>query len=405
MQLRHKSLLVIVTALLPTYLIRFEVFGVPTNLLEILIAATFLIGLSQPEIRGQWKAAWSALPRQIKIAIGLFLLATIISTATSPHLHTSLGILKGWIFIPILFAWMVFAACNQITNYKLQITNTLIASGTVTSLFAFSQIGQLDRLRGPFDVPNSLALFLAPLIVLAVGSAIKNYNFRITNYKLQIAAIIMFLALLGTESLAGIASVITILVATHIRSYREYKLQATSYKLLPFVILLMLTAVVAAPKIEYLTQPNSSAAVRLQLWSVSWELVQEHPILGVGLGTFEPAYQQKLHQRFAQYKKLTKLEANEASTQPLAEWVFRDPHNWPLSFWLNTGLLGLLSFIYLHAWLFNRLRITNYKLPPPALALATLLIFGLVDTIFWKNDLATLHFVLVALALHSPRKT
>lgn len=397
----HRANVVLLAALLPTYLLRFDVFGVPTNFFEATISIAAAMGVCNPIVRGQWREAIARVPRVMAVWVGLFVAAAFISTAISPHLQTSLGILKSWIIIPILFGFMVFSLDPR---YALRATRYLILSGTVMALLGISQLGTLDRVQGIYDVPNSLALFLAPLIVLAVAPAISvSPALPVTGYTLRVrslASLLMFLALLATQSLAGILTVVVVSLFV-LASSKHYPLQATHYRLPVVVMLLALTAIVAVPKIEYLLQPTSSAYVRLQLWDISRELIFEHPFLGIGLGTFEPAYQEKLHNRFRNAQNNPALPATH---YPLPEFIFRDPHNWVLSFWLNTGLLGLISFIGLHVCIFTRtfkhwLLTGHWKLGTGVLgALAVLLIFGLVDTIYWKNDLASLHTLLVALA-------
>ena len=388
---RYSALIALVAALLPTYLIRFSIVSIPTNLFEVTVGLLLLAGLAQASVRAQWQAAWHRFPRPIALFIGLFFLACIISTVVSPHAETSLGILKGWIIAPMVFGWIVYASKPPgVRNYELGIMNGLLVSGVGVAFLGISQIGTLDRVQSIYDVPNSLALFLAPLIVLSFF-----YSLRVTGYSLlyRFAALVMFIALLATKSLAGIGSVVAVLgVAVTVYAIRKkYSLRVTRYGLLVFLLLLP----IAVPKISYLMDYPSSAHVRLQLWSVSWDLIKENPILGIGLGTFEPAYQAVLHERFTNYElQITNY------TRPLPEFVFRDPHNWVLSFWLNTGLLGLLSFVGIHVYVFRRvykLRITNYELLAVMLAIATLLLHGLVDTMYWKNDLAALHWVILAL--------
>ena len=36
---------------------------------------------------------------------------------------------------------------------------------------------------------------------------------------------------------------------------------------------------------------RSSSGVRVQIYTIAWDLIKQHPILGIGLGQFEQVYQ------------------------------------------------------------------------------------------------------------------
>lgn len=366
----HSYTTALLAGILPTYLLRFSLAGIPTNFLEVAIGIVVAAGALSPAVRHRWRAAAKNIPRPIALWTGLFVLTAIVSTVISPHPITSLGILKSWILIPAMYAFMIYSLDSR---YSLLVTRYLIVSGTVMSLLGLSQLGTLTRIQGIYDVPNSLALFLAPLIILAIAVP------RPSKLRL-LAAVVMFLALLATQSIGGMLAVIvtSLIVAAH------SKMHISRRAWLGIALLGAALTGTAIPKISYLIQPTSSAYVRLQLWSIASQLIAKHPLAGVGLGDFEPAYQQKLHEAFA-----------AGASNLLPEFVFRDPHNWVFSFWLNTGLLGLIAFAGLHLWVFWK------KRPWRAAhwALLTLLLFGLVDTIFWKNDLSVMQLTLVSLAI------
>lgn len=386
--IRYTLALRITVFLLPIYLVRFSLGGIPTNLFELLIGITFLIGLLRADIRSQWKNILGNLPAYVYVLVVLSAIALTISTLVSPHLETSLGILKSWIIFPAILAWQVYVMANVHRKFTQTIINTLIASGTAISLVSLLYLSSQDRLYGFYDVPNSLALLLAPILILATTLWVKT-----RSKALFVSIVIMGASLLLTQSLGAVIAVIGALIVFVALKYR----QAHSVALIGAIIIIL--GFIFTPKISYLLKPESSAAVRLQLWSISQELIKEHPLVGVGLGTFEPAYQEKLHQRFIQADM-------HNSPRPIPEFVFRDPHNWIFSFWLNTGLLGLALFITINAvavWKALSSK-KNVKSNILGFALITILLFGLVDTIFWKNDLAALQSILLALIYSSSLK-
>lgn len=416
--------LLLVVAVMPLYLIRFSIAGIPTNLFEVAVLGLTAAGLLIPDIRRHWRHKETLLPRTILYLVGTFIAASLLSAVISDVPRVSFGIFKSWIIIPLLLGWLVYAANLQtiqpaggtppkaVANYKLQTIKVLILSGIIVSLISLAQFKWGERLSGIYDVSNSLALYLAPLIVLAAVRGIP-------SPKYFTAAGIMFLTLLLTQSVAGLFSVLIgvalgVIANTKITKTKQYKIHKAQS--LPFLFsvlfgfcVLSFMFLFSTGRLAYLALPlnsggTNSVSVRLQLWDISWNLIKEHPLLGIGLGQFEPAYQKKLHERFENHE--SRIKNQETSTAPFPEFVFRDPHNWVLSFWLNTGLLGFLSFLGLHAWIFwhsRHLLATNYQLLTTSSALLTLLVFGMADTIYWKNDLSALHWVLLALMLRAPR--
>ncbi len=397
----YSAAIVLLVALLPSYLLRLNIFGIPTTFLELAIITTTIAGLFQPTVRLSWRSAWRRLPSPLVILLCLFIFSAVVSTLISPHLRTSLGILKGWILSPLLLGWLAAVIAPQKTS---QIINALIASGTAMALLGLTQIGGLNRIKGVYDVPNSLALYLAPIFVLALWQNIHPLSSPRKIVPI-LAVLIIGTALIATQSVAGLAA-----IAASLFIGVFYWTSSLSKK--RWLVLIVLFSVIAASflsytgRLSYLISPlrpggqPNSVSVRVQLWVLSSELIKEHPLLGVGLGTFEPAYQQKVHEYFQKFRSCDSAIKN--CTKPLPEYVYRDPHNWILSFWLNLGLLGLISFIAINVYAVWQTKRLPRFLQPAALALLAILLFGLTDTIYWKNDLASLHWILIALLAAQP---
>lgn len=464
----YEASVALIVALLPAYLLRFPVFNIPTNLLEVAIVLVFVSGLTQKRIRSIWFEKVKTFPHFPAILITLFILSCAVSTAVSDVTRVSLGILKGWFILPVLLGWLVYghssnsslraatpehrrggAAISSIHSYGDLIITSLLASGTATAIIGLLQIGRLDRVTSVYDVPASLALWLAPLIVLAVWQIVTTWRVVtagdhvgfglnpasvMSRWVPMISIPVMFAALLATQSVAGIASVI-ITLTLGLLIFRPLSVRSNigCLSLLAAATLVSLVVLYGSGRLEYLTLPlrdpasHNSISVRLQLWSVSLDLIKENPVLGIGLGQFEPSYQAKLHERFGNWKLPAPRSLREVGEignyiQPLPEYVFRDPHNWILSFWLNTGLLGMASFIALNFLAikyslstrqcnnltikqFNNETVNQFNNPKTVvrqslvLVLVNILIFGLTDTTYWKNDLSALYWVVFSLIM------
>lgn len=398
---QYEMAVIVVAGLLPLYLLKTNVLGQGANALEILISILVVVGVLQTGARQHFLRVLKKIPPQFIIASQLFLGAAILSTGISPYLHNSLGVLKGWIIIPMVYAFIVLAYKDR-PHFVSNIIRALISSGVIVSLLGLLQIGTMVRIKSIYDVPNSLALFIAPLLVLSVWKYIE------TKQKFfMVALVCMAPALLFTQSLMGVVAVLIALLIGfifYLPAGLPRKKWLSAFLVVAFLIVGMFWQ---NGKISYLMSSisnsgtSTSLTVRLQLWSISQELIKEHPFLGIGLNQFEPNYQQKLHQRFSLYF----LQATTYKLPPSAEFVFRDPHNFLLSFWLNMGLLGLVSFIVLNylALSFIWKKEPDTQKQALALALIAMLCFGLADTIYWKNDLATLWWVLIVLLLSNYR--
>ena len=149
---------------------------------------------------------------------------------------------------------------------------------------------------------------------------------------------------------------------------------------------------------------EKSASSRVELWGDGLKAIKESPVVGLGLNGFANKY-------------------GALNTDPTLD-THNFPHNIFLNFWVETGLLGLISFCYLVGiYVYRGLRPTGVILNPSAsegeesqkrsfaaaqddalkLAIALFLIAlvfqGLVDNPYFKNDLALVFWIIMALGL------
>jgi len=413
-------LLSLICFALPTYLIRFKIFGIPTTLLEVLIyiAAASQVFIILKSYFIFHKSYFINLKSYLISPIALLFIAIITSVIISPDKRVALGIAKGWFFDPILLG--VLVALNVRTEKDFaKIVYGLAAGGAVVSLwgilqwFGFSYLLPHQRIDpsfvsylatgrafGPFESPNYLGMYLAPIASLTLGYWLKseirnpksetNYKSQIPNsknYLLAFCLAAMFLALLFTKSLGGwlgFGAGVAVLLFYFIRHsgfvIRHFRyISHISY--LIFLISIAAACLFLINKLG-LGRITASFAARTEVWQVSWYLIKQHPILGIGLGTFPKIYNQIIPQIHF----------------PPINWLQMHPHNIFLAFWLNLGLLGLISFIWiLYLFFKNLIFHTSYFiiLMSPMLAI---LVHGLIDTTYWKNDLSAIFWVAVALS-------
>ena len=362
---------------LPLYLVHFKIAWIPVTILELMIYVLFIIWLSYFIIKKE-KIANS----KFYLPLLLIFLGATISTLFSSDIQISAGIWKAWFVAPMLF----FIVLINIIKTKKQIKNIILAltlSGFIVALIALFYWFNKDltydfRLQAFYNSPNYLAMFLSPILILSLYlySLIRKNIFKILliiNYLLLI--FIIYLTYSYGAWLGLIGSLIFLLF------YLKLKF---SYILLLFLIFaLFVSFQFPSQKFQgFLDFSYPSLKSRLVIWQSSWEIIKTTPhnfLWGVGPGMFQKYYLEE-----------------QVNFDPYPEWAVPQPHNIFLAFWLQTGLIGLIGFLWLIIILFK-----NYKLKLLNSILLCVVIYilihGLIDTTYWKNDLSIIFWLIIAL--------
>lgn len=388
--------------LFPLYLFRATAFGLPVTFTEVVLSFAALYFVFR---EGIWKASWWRKHPQVwkSLPLLLFLIAGVFSVLVSPAFSffpdgtefparlRALGILKGWILFPMLYFFMAKTYFFEKPSLIQWALRALLMSGVILSLYALYQVLTGDfitpdaRASGPFESANFLSLYLAPLLLYA-GFAIKNSETTEDRFFLAIAGGLCMAALFFTFSYAAWLGV---LGATALGLYLQYQKRISKWLLLGSVAVLLLLGLsqVGSEKFQQFIdfQERSSTTVRLQVYDISLGLLSENPLLGIGLGQYELQYQ---------------LEGERLLGKIPFESVMLHPHNIYLAFWLNMGLLGLIAFLWMVwralGWLAEKDKRGRQIV---ALMLVVILIHGLFDTPYFKNDLAFEFWLLMAILL------
>jgi O-antigen ligase len=118
------------------------------------------------------------------------------------------------------------------------------------------------------------------------------------------------------------------------------------------------------------------------IWRAGAEMLKTDWLCGIGPGMFQERYL-ALQEQFP----------------PYLEWAVPHPHNLLWAVWLSTGLLGLAGFIGLLLMVFRKIQNQEPKTQAyqiaASVALAAILVHGIVDTTVLKNDLSILFLILV----------
>ncbi|MCA9388493.1 O-antigen ligase family protein [Candidatus Berkelbacteria bacterium] len=391
--------------LFPTYLVRFDLGPIPTNLLEVLIGILLLIVVFNLLINTKLRQEfWQNLsPHKTPlILVTLIIIAATISTAiVAPEVagidgpvaaqRIALGIWKGWLVIPIAY-FITLLGLNLGQRWQNQTLQALSVSGVLLSLWAIAQslTGQLStidgRASGPFESANYLALYIAPILVGTIaltGQSLKTKAF----WPWLLASLVMATGLVLSLSYGAFVGVFAGLAVWLILKKDTLKQNLWPYLGLLAVAAILIISQAGTDKLGQLFDPSAggSTSVRLEIYQVAIAMIKSNPILGLGLGQFDIQYP---------------LQVGEIIGRHPLEWTVLHPHNFFLATWLNGGLLMLVSFLGLIAWGVKLALAKPTLTKKIALAiLATILIHGLFDTPYWKNDLAYLWWLTFALML------
>ena len=298
--------------------------------------------------------------------------------------------------IGIFFLLRYIAANSSRTHEAIRVAMYLFVAGC--GLLAIIQYATLlglpsdwwgnaaepKRAIGFFVHPNGLALFISPLLAFLVPDLFRRLEkgaWRRSQSTVAAAAawglgaIGLFLSLSrgGWIGFAAAAIVYGIFMAS-----RKY-LAAT---LVGIVVCGL--AVAAIPNLRYrIILPfygEKSAVARFSLWQTGERMVRDNPVAGKGLIGFG--------NNWDKYNLDPNLDH------------YNSPHNIFLNFWVDTGLLGLLSFLglLLYAVVEGFRRRTDVWKTGLVLFVVTLVVHGLIDTPYFKNDLALVFWIVYALA-------
>ncbi|MBX4187569.1 MAG: O-antigen ligase family protein [Candidatus Doudnabacteria bacterium] len=372
----------IILFLLPVYLLRFKILNIPTTALEVMLGV-FLFSVL---IRHFNKQSWLKIRDLGKInwAIIGFAFAAGISALFSVEIARALGQMKAFFIEPILFFYAGILVFNSKKQFELPL-KFLFGSASIISLFGLIQYWthlflplrfwgyglETKRITSVFEYPNALALYIAPVFIFFIACLIKRYYF-INRYWFALGLFLMSVASVLTYSrgawLAIIAGITVIFLHESGFAFKK--------KFIIPVLLVVLISPLLVSRFKS-TFHDGSSSERLELYKTAVDKIIEQPLLGNGLYGFR--------------------ETLENSKDYKGE-ILNYPHNVVLNFWVETGLLGLLSFA---AIIYFSLR--RYKAEPHILSFAAamfllaMIVHGMVDAPYFKNDLSVLFWSMISI--------
>ena len=416
-----------------------------------------------PEKKSSWipPMAIGGMTRGMVIAISLFFLSSIVAIFVSPNRWQALGLWRAYFLEPMIFFFILLHTLssptrsgiqnnemdspdghrgNDILSSKFSAQGGSASGGKIENLvwplsisvFYISLIAILQRFFGLaipapwqgelrvtsiFEYPNAVGLFVAPILPLILWLAFthrrpepapnagegsrKIYRFFAT-LRTMVLGIIMALGVI-TIILAKSDGAIVGLLAGLALALLIYNRR--SRLALAILIVAAIFGILFVPQIqswvgEKALMNDWSGYVRKTIWTESWDTLKDNPFFGAGLGGYPTV--------FTAYHRVQGIE------------IFLYPHSIFLNPWSELGILGLIAFLWMMVgfirmsfprwpsgesrmdiWIPAYARMTLIKIAALS-SMITLLVHGLVDVPYFKNDLAFLFWTIYAIPFILP---
>ncbi|MBU1202593.1 O-antigen ligase family protein [Patescibacteria group bacterium] len=386
-----------IITLLPSYLWRFNILGMPTTFLELMIVLLFIIWLIKEKRYKKInfflkRKSENQVPYKLRLLLSVWILASVLAWLVNPT-YSALGLWRAYFLEPIMFFLVFIYTVKDKEDIKIIINGLglLLAWLFVVAMYqnftdwnyiAAYNFPHAKRLTAVFSYPNALALISAPISIffLSLWLMIKNKG-RNWHYLLLgiLGVSLSYFAVSEGAMLAMLAAIFIWLILA--KKTRKWGILLACLAL--SVIILFL------PNSFYqLFSPGkgldiSSLEIRSWQWRETLAMLKDNFVLGSGLNGYQVAMNN--------YHRIDWIE------------IYLYPHNIFLNFWTEMGLLGLFGFLGLLAYIYYILKKIladkNIFAWPLILAWLTWFIHGLVDVPYFKNDLSILFFILLAFSL------
>lgn len=394
--------LVVLVGCLPLYLVRFSVGPIPSTLLEGMIIVLFVVWVVEKKgIGGVMRflharvADASRAEKALYLFLYLFVLASTASVAFSPAPRAAFGVWRAYIVEPTLF-FMVFLDTITTRAQLWRILSASVISGTVVALVAVYQKLTGWNIPAPwvaerratsiYPYPNAVGLYIAPIVWFALGRCkgfLSDKKFVFAGV-VGMGSVLMVTAILCSQTEAAIVALVVTAIGTGLLWSKKTRICAMVVVVLSTFIFFSFQRI-TQPITEKLLLRDWSGSVRVITWRETVEMLKDTPVFGTGLAGYAQA--------MVLYHKATYLE------------IFLYPHDIFLNFWSETGVAGLGAFLLVcaAAWvvLYEGARKSHERTLAYMVGagLTTILIHGLVDVPYFKNDLAVFFWFLVGSAV------
>ena len=382
--------LALTIACTPLYVVRYRIGPLPTTLLESLILVTVALYVVAVVQSGSWRLRRTP----IEVPTALMLVAAGIGIGASVDHVGALGQFRAYFLEPIVIFYIALDLLEGERDFRL-VAGALIAGATffavlnlatwAGALIHHDRIILTDAPEAFGQNPNAAAMFLEPAVAVAGGLALYSSSTRDRIWAL--AALVFLLAsMILTLSRAGLLT-LAVLAALTVVTMPQTRLKLILLGGAAAAALVVWRIPYIADRLAHQFDPtyrDSTFEGRVRIWSDTLHMLRDHPIFGAGLRAYTQVVTPYVTDRY----------------NPQLH-----PHDIWLAMWSELGLLGLVAFAALMTmllWLgwrgFGRASgFYRAVLWGTSAAFVTLLVHGVFDTPYFKNDLSLEFWIVAAL--------
>lgn len=348
--------------------------------------------------RREYKVSWKIIKTSRELqAMGLFIAFMFASLLWSSDTHEALKQIRlysYWIIIPIL-------ATTLKKEWLPNIITAFLAGMFISEIVAYGMYFELWTFKGhgsdypsPFMFHIHYSIFLATTSILLLSRLLSD---RYT-WQSKLPMFLFFLTSTGNLMIStGRTGQLALLVALAVAVIVHYRLTIKSF----FIFILLSTILflgayssislfqkridMAVSDIQQFQEGNfdTSWGLRAAFWVVTYDIIREHPLIGIGIGDYKSAAGETL----------AKNEHN--FTPETVQWCSSTHyHNQYLMILAQTGIIGFALMLWMLIELF-RLKIADRELKEFNILGLTVFIVACIAEPLWILQFPIILFVFV----------
>lgn len=373
-------------------------FVTVTDLFVGLLVLIFLIGWKKGQIRG---VAGRVVPSALRWAIILLLVAAglqfLFQQVYEPVLSTPSEYFRSLFIFPLIFGVLAYQTLDTVQLKRLLNSYFLmVATFCVMALiqhffgiFPGEQKDFMGRLVWPYidfltlesSSANWTAFFVTPTVILSFVHLVRTRRWQYGALLLLSVATLYL-----TQSYGGY---IAVLVAVTLYLFRALPLKKFLVAMIGLVALAggVFLHQQTTWKYSVLTGQAeyrfaTSVTSRSDIYRMNLHMIQTYPLLGTGLNQYQSYFA-------ANQLEVLGGELNESHVPPHA-------HNFFMSFWTSLGLFGFVAMLFLVLGIFWRTKLDSAY--PAVFVVVAIMVHGLIDSYYWKQEIAYFFWLMVVLA-------